>query len=144
MKAGKTWWVHVGTIGVDSATVFVGDPAYLRREDHPITAPKKVDWGELLGDEYPTLRQLPAGYGVLTSTGFGDGTYEVRARLRTYTVGRGHRTTRVEEIRVVFVEGGGVDEGDACRFVQVGDNNEMVVVPGRARRRVTRKRAVRR
>jgi hypothetical protein len=73
-------WIKVGVVGIDSATVFIGDPAHIRDAG---LAEKRIDWNKLLGAKYPVLRQLGKHYGVLTSTGWGDGLYEVEARVVT-------------------------------------------------------------
>ena len=127
-------WVKVGDIGVDSATVFIGDPSYLHRPDHPL-AQDRIDWRELCGGKYPVLRELGRGvfsgaasYGVLSSTGWGDGIREKIGRGKT-----AHVTKRVAELRVVFldveVESPTIARARAKRgaVVQVGSDNRMVV-----------------
>lgn len=103
-------WVRIGVVGINSATLFIGDPAQLCQPDHPLNKTireGKIDWRNLFGSKYPVMRQLGDDYGVISSTGWGDGIYEVEARIITKTIGRGKNsstTSRVAELRIVFID----------------------------------------
>ena len=127
--------------------MFIGDPAFLRRPDHPLNK-DRIDWQKLLGSKYPVLRQLRGNYGILSSTGWGDGTYEVWARVVPKTVIGALRESstskRVAELRIVFLDL--LDDVDPptnrlrARIargaaVQVGSGNRMVVKRHRPKKR---------
>lgn len=131
----KSKWVKVGIFGVDSAMVFIGDPALLFRSGHPLNGAIKkgrIDWSKLMGPKHPTMRQLGKHYGVISSTGWGDGVYEVEARVVTKTLGSDKNvstTKRVAELRIVFIEDEEVAPHVHVRAsaVQIGNGNKMVV-----------------
>lgn len=84
----------IGQVGVDTARLLIIDPCYLDQ------LPDDADIGP---DEYNFSKQLnfPAGHsglGVVVSTGWGDGTYEVEAE--TFQDDDGF--TRVRKITIQF------------------------------------------
>ena len=94
-------WTVAGIIGVDAGIVMIGDPCYAETEQRH---PANREWQDFC-DDYAAaadgIMQLDydmghPGLGVVVSSGYGDGTYEVEVR----------RTTdgRVAELRVVFIE----------------------------------------
>lgn len=76
----------IGHVGVDSGTIWIGDPCYLLQGDRPKTLGK--DWDELVDktfDEHLKCK-LPIsfnydlgheGLGVMNRTKYGDGFYPV-------------------------------------------------------------------
>ena len=76
-------WEKVGEIGVDAGIVMVGDPCYYATPDcnsHPAKTWK--EFCDLLGEEYPTCKQLNyklghPGLGFVVQSGYGDGNYPV-------------------------------------------------------------------
>jgi hypothetical protein len=87
-------WEYVGDVWVDSGTIVIGDPCYLRKETHPIQ-----DWDsfvELVHEAgSPKIMSLPNGT-TLIQPGRGDGIYPVEVK-RT-------RHGDVAEARIVFVD----------------------------------------
>jgi len=107
-------WRKVGEIGVDAGVCWIGDPCYVipSKKNHyghksSFEELGLTDWGKFCDSiEYgaPTLQQYnyPAGHsglGVLVSSGFGDGTYDVYAKVIKTDWG-----TRVKELKVVFID----------------------------------------
>ena len=99
---------EVGIIGVDAGLCMVGDPCYIKSEDHPAH-----DWSKfcsMIAGQYPTVHQLNyaaghEGLGVVVSTGYGDGCYPV-------SVVYGDEG-RVSEIRIDFMgEDPGLEDED--------------------------------
>lgn len=92
-------WKTIGTIGVDAGLCWVGDPCYILGGDRPKSIGK--DWPEfcdLLGGEYPTQKSFSydmghEGLGVCFSTGYGDGSYPVKAKFED---------GRIKEIKIKF------------------------------------------
>jgi hypothetical protein len=88
-------WQRIGEIGVDAGLCWVGDPCYLKSGKLPwedwLKFCEEID-GITQQFNYPQGR---AGLGVLSGTGYGDGTYPVYARIEQ---------GRVMELRVVFDE----------------------------------------
>jgi hypothetical protein len=91
-------WTLVGHIGVDAGLCWIGDPCYILHtseykdgKEVPTPLPESLgkDWADfcnLLGESYPTMKSFPyakghEGLGVCVSTGFGDGSYPVYARI---------------------------------------------------------------
>ena len=71
LRAKEPGWRYVGTIGIDTATCWIGDPTYA--VPHFADDPGLVPY---LGSE----REDGVGRGVLVETGFGDGAYPVYVR----------------------------------------------------------------
>src|SRR5215471_1997497 len=71
--------IRLGVVGVDSASLLVIDPLYLRNWDHGRSFQEIVDH---IG-EGPGL-QLESAPGVVFKSGFGDGSYEVWATVREF------------------------------------------------------------
>jgi hypothetical protein len=71
LRTSEPGWNYVGTIGIDTARCWIGDPSYELPES---------------GDEPGLLRYVAVerdddiGRGVLVRTGFGDGEYPVYLR----------------------------------------------------------------
>jgi hypothetical protein len=103
---GKDWEL-VGHIGVDAGLCWIGDPCYIL-QDTSEGRPKSLgkDWSEFcdgLGEDYPTRKSYDydighEGLGVCVSTGFGDGTYPVYAKV----IDKGSWGKRVMAIFVDF------------------------------------------
>jgi hypothetical protein len=113
MEKGK--WVKVGEIGVDAGLCWIGDPCYILHKSEQ-EKPKAIgkDWSEFCNildkhreeNDYPTMIQFNydmghPGLGVAVSTGWGDGSYDVMARVYK---------GRVCEVKVLFM--GANDEED--------------------------------
>jgi hypothetical protein len=82
--------VKLGTVAVDTGRLLLADPCYIKADGIDAVA------DTLLGRRHGV--QMLDGMGLLFSSGFGDGTYEVHATLATYTVGNlvAERIKRVE------------------------------------------------
>lgn len=100
-------WQKVGVIGVDAGICWIGDPCYILHKDKKgeDAVPKDIgkDWHEFcarLGDNSDTAQFNydlgHPGLGVVVSTGYGDGSYDVEV----------HKTSdgRIAAVRVVFVD----------------------------------------
>ena len=90
--------VKIGSIYVDSGTVWVGDPCYVLGQDasHGVN-----EVGDLFAkiqdsehDQDGHSAPLGKGIGIASTTGWGDGEYPVYARK----VGN-----RIAELRIVFI-----------------------------------------
>jgi hypothetical protein len=90
-------WTLCGQITVDAGCVILVDPCYvLPNRDRPGLAYERAARLDEPG-EPPLIYDLPdVTSGILVSTGYGDGVYDVFAR---YT-----EEGRVAELRVVFIE----------------------------------------
>lgn len=94
----STNWIRVGQIGVDAGLCMVGDPCYHLQEESSVRQKFGKDWKDfckLLGDEFPTAKQIGRNLAVVVDTGFGDGVYDV------FVQRKGGRTAAV---KVVFIE----------------------------------------
>lgn len=100
-------WETIGEIGVDAGLCWIGDPCYIlhRDKEEQKELEKSIgnDWGEfcdkIAGEEHMQFN-YPLGHpglGVVTNTGFGDGSYPVQIR-------RDPKTQRIAELRVVFID----------------------------------------
>jgi len=104
-------WQKVGEIGVDAGLCWVGDPCYCVTPDaneHP--AQTWTEFCDMLLDDgkhrHATQFKYKAGHdglGVAVTSGLGDGTYPVYAKIKELP-GSGER---VHEIRVVFIDPSG-------------------------------------
>jgi hypothetical protein len=82
-------WTLVGHIGVDAGLCWIGDPCYILHQEEKLPESLGADWYEfvdLLNESYPTMKSFKyqlghEGLGCVVSTGFGDGTYPVYARI---------------------------------------------------------------
>lgn len=84
----------VGVIGVDAGMCWIGDPCYIfhkdKKEMKELEKNIGKNWGEFCFNasrnsqfNYPLGH---AGLGVCVSTGYGDGTYDVYAKMEDNTV----------------------------------------------------------
>jgi hypothetical protein len=81
----KVKWERVGSVGVDSGLVWIGDPCYLFQDDNepPALGATYEDFLATLRDrEVDNVAQFPytngkVGLGVALYTAYGDGTYPV-------------------------------------------------------------------
>jgi|SRR6185312_3871311 len=108
----KVKWENVGVITVDSGLCWIGDPCYVIHNDKQKALGKTWDtFCNKLGKKYPTRKQFKhdpghAGLGVCTSTGYGDGTYEVMAKIiEDKSIGK-----RIAELRIIFINENEYDE----------------------------------
>lgn len=88
----------VGRIGIDSGTLWIGDPCYVWSDstrNEPTAAVREIgEWSDFAEKlEGPTTSF--GIIGVATSTGLGDGMYDVYAKIVDGLV---------HEVRVVFLE----------------------------------------
>lgn len=83
--------VKIGSIDVDSGTVFVGDPCYTITDDasHRIKTWRewcaKLSWS---GERYNVTEPAGEGIGLSIPTPYGDGAYPVYAELEGGRVAR--------------------------------------------------------
>ena len=97
-------WEKVGKVGVDSGTIYIGDPCYVLHRDKVAKLPKDLgkNWMEFcdrLGNDQTTQFKYDLGHtglGVALQSGYGDGCYDVEVQ----------RTDegRVKAVRVVFIK----------------------------------------
>ena len=110
-------WTHIGTVGVDAGMLYLGDPCYIRRtplgrsdesgDEEAIekfgVRPGEEAWREFLkqiatpGKDYldrasTVMGKLPNGHpfpaGMVCTTGWGDGEYDVWAQIKDGRVAR--------------------------------------------------------
>ena len=96
-------FTKIGSFGVDSGTVMIGDPCYVLDGEGKYPLSFGHDWDEFVGmnllDEsgkvpyWPHTKELHGAMGVVSSTGYGDGVYPVYARMAE---------GRIMEIRILF------------------------------------------
>jgi len=104
-------WVQIGEVGVDAGLMMIGDPCYVT---HPDPANALIeDWDKLCAHVFEETNQIHgqvacevpfvaghSGAAVITSTGFGDGSYEVFAKF----IDAKEWGIRIKEVKVVFIE----------------------------------------
>ena len=99
-------WKQIGTVGVDSGTLMIGDPCYLDDEgDWNPELYKEWICGGLCKNETQAvqIQELCMNQAVAFSSGFGDGVYPVFARIKNYgTKDRPDR--RISQVKVVLIE----------------------------------------
>lgn len=75
----------LGHIGIDSGTVFIGDPCYLRNEVNPddISDAIQKAWDKNIS--YASMKHYLGheGLGIVCTSGDGDGTYPVYGLFKT-------------------------------------------------------------
>jgi len=93
-------WTKIGVVGVDSGTLIVGDPCYLT-DDNWSTKDYDKEVCEGMGDYSRQVKYEMGhdGKAVLFSSGFGDGCYEVFAKIKDCK-GWGKR---VAEVKIVMI-----------------------------------------
>ncbi len=95
-------WEKVGAIGVDAGLCWFGDPCYILG-DEPKSLPFK-DWDDFCEQNGQkekkgvALYGTDGGLGIATSTGYGDGRYDVFVRRSKGTFGN-----RISAVKVVFI-----------------------------------------
>jgi hypothetical protein len=114
-------WIKIGTIGVDAGMCWIGDPCYIVRLPHTKNSkfedlaalpdsPKEFgeDWKDFCNNFWDKQEKSkePAvqfnydkghpGLGICTSTGYGDGEYDVFIKK--------NKEGRVAELKVVFID----------------------------------------
>ena len=120
----KTKWVKVGVVGVDSGTLLLTDPAYLRydipkydelvglkksKRVIPTAGKRKTpkEWTPVLRSQVSQVlfkktigkKEGQRGAGIITRTGWGDGLYPVYAEIAK----TGDEKGRVKSISVKFI-----------------------------------------
>lgn len=92
-------WRKVGEIGVDVGMCWIGDPSYILFKTAKTRAKSLGNsWDDFIGagdDGQFNYDHGAPGLGVCVSTGYGDGTYPVEARIVD---------GRVAEVRIVFID----------------------------------------
>ncbi len=106
-------WNKVGKVAVDAGLLWIGDPCYILFRDPPDDL--GADWQEMVKRIFEREKDTPgvaqfhcqpreegftaqfSALGVTVSTGYGDGVYDVEARMD-------EETGRVAEVRVVFIK----------------------------------------
>lgn len=99
MTRSSRRWLRVGSVGVDSGMIMLGDPCYVAADSHPDHPVH--DWGRFLdelrrqgGEDWQTAEMEGA---VVVSSGYGDGEYPVEVRMEG---------GRVAAVRVTFIPEG--------------------------------------
>lgn len=117
-------WQRVGEISVNAGLCWLGDPCYVFGTTEKGLEKDGMDYRKILNaifstdiiekDDkgFPYIKSSPvylfdhypgnSGKGILTSTGFGDGCYDVFVKLKKIK-GCGNWGTRVSEMKVVFI-----------------------------------------
>ena len=103
-------WVKAGTVYVDSGSILIGDPCYYIGDKKN----KEQNWGGFVDRVYKDTfyetgiaTAWSVGEGIVCSTGYGDGEYNVFIK-------RDPRN-RIAELKIVFIDPDGDaadDEGD--------------------------------
>jgi hypothetical protein len=104
-------WVKIGNVGVDAGLMMIGDPYYVTG-DEP-TNSLISDWDKLCSHVFEEKNQIHgqvacdvpfamghSGAAVITSTGFGDGCYDVFAKF----IDEDDWGIRIKEVKVIFIE----------------------------------------
>jgi hypothetical protein len=96
----KERWVTIGTVGVDSGTLIIGDPCYLDGEKlfDKVICPafSKMNSGLALQIDKKCPNQA-----VAFESGFGDGLYSVEALVKEFR----NSGERIKEVRIVLIGG---------------------------------------
>ena len=104
-------WVNIGTVGVDAGLMMIGDPCH-SNGDEPAN-PLIGDWDKFCDYVQKKENQIHNnvacgipfalghdGAAVVTSTGYGDGVYDVYAKF----IDEKDWGIRINEVKVVFIE----------------------------------------
>lgn len=93
-------WYEIGSVDVDSGTIWLGDPCYIIHRDGGLSKELGKDWGEycdmISKRKFFDKQHLELIDGVLVATAHGDGSYPVYIRKT--------RTGRIAEVKIVFEE----------------------------------------
>ena len=93
----KSNWKRVGTIGVDSGQMMLVDPCYVLNDSrHDDVGADYKDLLDAYEDDY-SRETLEFSNGIVSSTGFGDGSYDVFIK----TSDEGDWGVRVAEMKIV-------------------------------------------
>ena len=109
MSKVKSKWIKLGVAGVDSGQLMVCDPCYLGdwvdNESNDKVADGDFSYAgackktiEAEGGQL-NFKMGHAGAGVVFTSGFGDGLYDVVAKLTDY----GEMGERIEEVRIKLI-----------------------------------------
>lgn len=102
----KEGWKQIGSVGVDSGSLMIGDPCYL---DH------KDDWNPKLYDKWIVgklcdsknqaieIEEMCQNQAVAFSSGFGDGVYPVFAYYKNYGTKK-RPDWRIKEVRIGLIQ----------------------------------------
>ena len=99
IKIGEEKWVNVGSLGVDTGRLMIGDPCYF--VDNEWTT-KELEKYNNINKKFIKIL-FPKGHegkGIIFSVGFGDGTYKLKALLHNYE----KWGVRVKEVKISFEE----------------------------------------
>jgi hypothetical protein len=110
-KAKKNAWQTIGRVGVDAGMLLICDPCYIVGKGKsspadsmlpqaPLAEEFEKSWGDFCDRLEATSTQLnynmgQAGLGVVFDSGFGDGEYDVEAKIVD---------DRIQEIRIKFFD----------------------------------------
>ena len=97
----NTFWKKIGMIGVDSGSIWIGDPVYFIGDTKEIAKSweeflPKIGRGDILHKEFSHLNGV-RGLGVYSRTAYGDGEYPVLAKIDS-------KTGRTLQIKINFVD----------------------------------------
>lgn len=94
-------WKLIGKVGVDSGTLMIADSCYLEGDGW---TEKDVD-KEVMGmDLFKQIKNdIGAFKGVVFSSGFGDGVYEVWANIKDYG-DKGFGGRRIKEVKICLID----------------------------------------
>ena len=87
-------------VGVDAGLIWIGDPCYIMGDD---ASSRVKDWQkfcEKIKDHKHVSEPLGKGTGVLVSSGFGDGQYDVSYE----TTNAGGWGERVSKVTITFID----------------------------------------
>lgn len=110
VRDGTGYWRKIGVVGVDSGQLMVTDPCYVNSQWKPESDNEAVGTFSYSGCCETTMQEGQAGQlnyelghagvGVVFSSGFGDGVYDVFARYSDFD----EWGTRIAEVRVILIE----------------------------------------
>lgn len=97
-------WKKAGKVGIDSGTLLLADPAYIKKEipsyDKVVGLTKSKQVVKKDKTSQIKFKRGFTGAGVVTSTGFGDGMYDVYVD----EVDEGKYGKRIGAVKVVFID----------------------------------------
>lgn len=113
--------IKIGQIGVDAGICWIGDPCYILHQENGLPKDIGNNWTEFCdrldrkgfysGNHIGVQFNYDGGYsglGVVSTTGFGDGIYDVFAEIED----RGAWGKRVKRIIVEFIPDEAIEDND--------------------------------
>jgi hypothetical protein len=103
----------IGHLGVDAGMMYLGDPCYIVGSDSQIGKKIRGEWDAFLDhyikdEDYPVWKiedRGPGALGLVVTSGWGDGVYEVRATFNP--------EGRVKSMTITFIDDDDDDDRDS-------------------------------